>query len=83
VLPILMGVAMFLQQKMTPAVGMDPAQQKIMLLMPVVFTFVMLNLPSGLTLYIFVSTLLGILQQVVMNREGKSSQPVKLAPVGK
>ena len=72
--PVLMGISMFLQQKMTPAVGMDPAQQKIMLFMPVIFSFMMVSLPAGLTLYIFVSTLLGILQQWAMMRE-PSSKP--------
>jgi YidC/Oxa1 family membrane protein insertase len=77
VFPVLMGASMFVQQKMTPAVGMDPMQQKIMLLMPVIFSVVMFNLPSGLTAYIFLSTLLGILQQVMMNRErGKTLVPV-------
>lgn len=61
--PVLMGVAMFIQQKMTPSVGMDPAQQKIMLFMPIMFTFMMISLPAGLTLYIFLSTILGVLQQ--------------------
>ncbi|MBY0370698.1 membrane protein insertase YidC [bacterium] len=69
VFPVLMGVSMFAQQKMTPVAGMDPMQQKILLLMPVIFSFMMLNLPSGLTIYIFVSTLLGIVQQLLMNRE--------------
>jgi len=69
VFPVLMGISMFVQQKMTPSVGMDPMQQKMMLMMPVVFTFVMLNLPSGLTVYIFLSTLLQIAQQFVINRE--------------
>jgi YidC/Oxa1 family membrane protein insertase len=72
-----MGISMFLQQKMTPMAGMDPAQQKVMLIMPVVFSFVMFNLPSGLTIYIFLSTLLGILQQVSMNREKKEASEAK------
>jgi YidC/Oxa1 family membrane protein insertase len=75
VFPVLMGISMFVQQKMTPAAGMDPMQQKILLLMPVIFSFVMLNLPAGLTMYIFVSTLLGILQQVLMNRGRKDLVP--------
>lgn len=75
IFPVLMGISMFLQQKMTPAAGMDPAQQKIMLLMPVIFTFIMLNLPSGLTIYIFLSTILGVLQQVAMNKEKKNVSP--------
>jgi YidC/Oxa1 family membrane protein insertase len=70
ILPILMGISMFFQQKMTPAAGLDPMQAKMMLAMPVIFTFIMLNLPSGLTLYIFLSTLMGILQQLLINREG-------------
>lgn len=71
VLPILMGVSMFVQQKMSPTVG-DPRQAKIMLLMPVVFTFMFLNLPSGLVLYWFVSNVLQILQQHYMDRGGRS-----------
>jgi YidC/Oxa1 family membrane protein insertase len=73
ILPILMGISMFFQQKMTPAAGLDPMQAKMMLAMPVIFTFIMLNLPSGLTLYIFLSTLMGILQQLLINREGNAT----------
>jgi YidC/Oxa1 family membrane protein insertase len=72
VLPILMGVSMFIQQKMSPTVG-DPRQAKIMLLMPVIFTFMFLNLPSGLVLYWFVSNVLQILQQYYMDR-GRSKR---------
>ena len=67
VLPVLMGVSMFVQQKMTPMTG-DPRQAKMMLVMPFVFTFMFLNLPSGLVLYWFVSNVLQILQQKLMNR---------------
>ncbi len=80
IFPVLMGIAMFVQQKMTPAAGMDPMQQKILLLMPVIFTFIMASLPSGLTIYIFVSTLLGILQQVMMNREQGPNEKLVAAP---
>ncbi len=62
VLPILMGITMFVQQKMTPT-AMDPAQAKILAFMPLIFTAFMLTLPSGLTLYMFVSALFGITQQ--------------------
>lgn len=72
VLPVLMGISMFVQQKMTPTVG-DPRQAKIMLLMPVVFTFMFLNLPSGLVLYWCVSNVLQILQQYYMDRLAKRS----------
>jgi YidC/Oxa1 family membrane protein insertase len=60
VLPILLGISMFLQQKFTPST-MDTAQAKMMMyFMPLLFTFFMLFLPSGLTLYILVNTLLSI-----------------------
>jgi YidC/Oxa1 family membrane protein insertase len=67
VLPILMGVTMFLQQKMSPTTG-DPRQARMMLVMPFVFTFMFLNLPSGLVLYWTVSNVLQILQQWYMDR---------------
>ena len=67
VLPVLMGVSMFVQQKMTPMTG-DPRQAKMMLIMPFIFTFMFLNLPSGLVLYWFVSNVLQILQQKLMDR---------------
>ncbi|MGA3116493.1 MAG: membrane protein insertase YidC [Syntrophobacteraceae bacterium] len=67
VLTILMGVTMFLQQKMTPSQG-DPRQEKIMLIMPVMFTFFFINFPAGLVLYWFVNNLLSIAQQYLINR---------------
>jgi YidC/Oxa1 family membrane protein insertase len=73
VLPILMGASMFVQQKMTPTMG-DPRQAKIMLLMPVVFTFMFLNLPSGLVLYWFVSNMLQIAQQYYLDRKLKPAR---------
>jgi YidC/Oxa1 family membrane protein insertase len=71
VLPVLMGVTMFAQQKMTPVAG-DPRQAKMMLVMPFVFTFMFINLPAGLVLYWTVSNVLQILQQWFMDR-GKQS----------
>ncbi len=79
VLPITMGLAMLAQQRLTPTPGMDPTQAKLMYLMPVVLTFVMASLPSGLTLYMLVSTLLGIAQQMIIAKES-IGQPSK-APV--
>jgi YidC/Oxa1 family membrane protein insertase len=67
VLPILMGVTMFVQQKISPQVG-DPRQAKMMLVMPFVFTLMFLELPSGLVLYWTVSNVLQILQQWYMDR---------------
>jgi YidC/Oxa1 family membrane protein insertase len=72
VLPILMGLSMLIQQKMTPTMG-DPRQAKMMLIMPVVFTFMFLNLPSGLVLYWTLSNVLQIAQQLYMER-GSSTQ---------
>ena len=63
ILPLLMGLGMFIQQKMTPSPTADKNQKKIMLLMPIVFTFIMANFAAGLNLYIFVSTIFGIFQQ--------------------
>lgn len=68
VLPVLMGVTMFIQQKITPTT-MDPAQAKAMQIMPVIFSLMMISLPSGLTLYIFVSTLFGIIQQYLIMKD--------------
>ncbi len=64
VLPVLMTAAMFLQQKLTPQSTMDPTQQKVMLIMPIIFGAMMISLPAGLVLYIFISTAFGLLQQL-------------------
>ena len=63
VTPILMGVAMLVQQRLTPTTGMDKTQEKIMMFMPVMFTVMMVTLPAGLTLYMLTNTTVGILQQ--------------------
>jgi YidC/Oxa1 family membrane protein insertase len=70
VTPVLMGASMLVQQKMTPSV-MDPAQAKIMLIMPVVFTFIFLSFPSGLVLYWLVNNVLSIAQQYHIYRGKK------------
>jgi len=69
VTPILMGVSMMVQQKMTTGTMGDPAQQRIMMFMPIMFTFMFLSLPSGLVLYWFCSNLLGIAQQYLVNKK--------------
>lgn len=68
VTPLIMGVTMFLQQKMTPT-QMDPTQEKIMLMMPVIFTFMFLNFPSGLVIYWLINNVLTILQQYLIRRQ--------------
>ena len=65
--PLLMGATMFWQQRITPTT-VDATQQRVMLLMPVVFTFLFLSLPSGLVLYWFVSNLCAIGQQYFTSR---------------
>ena len=67
VLPILMGLSMLVQQKLNPAPP-DPVQAKVMMLMPVVFTVLFLNFPSGLVLYWFVNNVLSIAQQWFITR---------------
>ena len=78
ILPILMGVSMLIQQKMTPTMG-DPRQAKMMLIMPVVFTFMFLSLPSGLVLYWTLSNVLQIAQQLYMERSGTPAKPAARA----
>jgi YidC/Oxa1 family membrane protein insertase len=68
-LPIGIIITMFLTQRMTPQAGMDPAQQKMMnFMMPVMLGIISWNLAAGLNLYWSISQLLGIGQQVMMNR---------------
>jgi len=66
VLPVLMGGSLFLQMKINPTPTTDPMQKKIMMFMPLIFLFIMKDLPAGLNLYIFVSTIFGIVQQLLV-----------------
>lgn len=68
VLPLLMGLSMFVQQKMSPAPP-DPLQAKMMMFMPVLFTVLFLNFPSGLVLYWVVNNLLSMTQQWFITRQ--------------
>lgn len=70
--PIIMGASMFIQQKMTPT-NMDPMQAKMMLALPVVFTAMFLNFPSGLVLYWLVNNILTIAQQMYINKSLKEA----------
>jgi YidC/Oxa1 family membrane protein insertase len=65
--PLIMGATMFLQQKMTPSPG-DPTQAKMMLFMPIIFTFMFLNFASGLVLYWLFNNILSIGQQYYTNK---------------
>jgi len=70
ILPITMGITMYLMQKTTPTPGVDPAQAKMMALMPIMFAgmFIVFPTPSGLTLYILTSNLIAMAQQWYLTR---------------
>jgi YidC/Oxa1 family membrane protein insertase len=70
VMTLLMGATMVIQQKMTPST-MDPQQQRIMMIMPVVFTVMFVNFPAGLVLYWLSNNVLSIGQQALSDRQGK------------
>lgn len=69
VTPVLLMGLMFLQQKLSPTTAMDPAQQKMLQIMPVLFGAFMLMLPSGLTIYMVVNSVVSIAQQYFLNRK--------------
>jgi YidC/Oxa1 family membrane protein insertase len=69
VLPLLMGASMWYIQKMSPTTVTDPMQQKVMQFMPIIFTFMFLWFPSGLTLYWVVSNIVTITQQTIIFRQ--------------
>ena len=73
-LAILMGITMFIQQKLTLT---DPRQKAMVYMMPVMFTFMFSGFPSGLNLYYFMFNLLSILQQVYINKFSKASKLTK------
>jgi YidC/Oxa1 family membrane protein insertase len=77
ILPILFGVTQIVITRMTPSSG-DAMNKKIMYLMPVFFTFIVLNLPSGLTLYWFVSNLLQMGQQHIINQKVHAARKEEL-----
>ncbi|CAM4440214.1 MAG: Membrane protein insertase YidC [Legionellaceae bacterium] len=76
VLPIIMGITIFLQQKMNPT-PMDPIQAKVMMVLPIFFTVLFLNFPSGLVLYWVVNNVLSIIQQwyITHSLEKKDALP--------
>lgn len=78
VTPIIMGLSMFLQQMLLTPVGIDPAQRRMMMMMPLVFTFFFVNFPSGLVLYWLVNNILGIAQQYLVNQQVERMEGKKL-----
>jgi YidC/Oxa1 family membrane protein insertase len=73
VLTILMGLSMYIQQKMTPTTMADPVQAKVMMFMPLIFTVILINMPAGLVLYWLVNNILSIGQQSLINRPEKQT----------
>jgi YidC/Oxa1 family membrane protein insertase len=78
VLALLMGITMFIQQKMTVK---DPSQKAMVYLMPIMLTFLFMSFPSGLNLYYFMFNLLSIGQQYYLTHHTKGIvlEPVKKA----
>jgi YidC/Oxa1 family membrane protein insertase len=77
ILPIGMGVTMYLMQKMTPVTTPDPVQQKMMNIMPIMFggIFIISPVSSGLVLYILTSNVIGIAQQWFLNQASPLTPP--------
>jgi YidC/Oxa1 family membrane protein insertase len=79
ILPTLMIITTFIMQKMTPMASADPAQQRMMMIMPIVFGIMFYNFASGLVLYWLTGTVVGIAQQAFINRIMPLPQPVPVA----
>jgi YidC/Oxa1 family membrane protein insertase len=75
ILPLLLGVFMIVQQRIVPQQGMDPMQQKLMMwMMPIIFTVMMLFLPAALGVYMLTNSILGIVQQLVVEQVAPRSK---------
>jgi len=88
VLAVLMAISMFVQQKLTPTTNVDPAQARMMMIMPLMFTFMFWSQSSGLVLYWLTSNVIGIIQQIFINKywsphaEGKLTARIKPKEAG-
>ena len=83
-LPLILLATQFLQQKMTPQPGVDPSQQKMMMMfMPLMMCYIFYFLSSGLVLYYLTSNLVGIAQQMLLNRLTPAPIPVEVIPASK
>ncbi|MEI8295920.1 MAG: YidC/Oxa1 family membrane protein insertase, partial [Alphaproteobacteria bacterium] len=74
ILPILFGVSMFMQQKMTPRPA-DATQAQVMMYLPFIFTFIFSSFASGLVLYWIANNTLSVLQQMLIEHRMKSAKP--------
>jgi YidC/Oxa1 family membrane protein insertase len=82
IIPFVLGGTMILQQRLMP-MQMDPMQQKMMTyVMPAVFTVMMLFLPSGLAVYMLTNSVIGILQQLAIEKYYSSSSPALASATG-
>ena len=81
--PVILTAVMWGQQKLTPNTVTDPMQAKMMQFMPLMFGFMMINLPAGLTLYMLVNAITSVIQQLYINRrlDPAKGQVVVLPPV--
>jgi YidC/Oxa1 family membrane protein insertase len=77
VMPILMGVSMFVQQRITPSNITDPMQEKIFKYLPVIFTIFFFTFPAGLVLYWLVNNILSIVQQYIINKKLGTGEIIK------
>ena len=68
ILPTLMVISMFIMQKMTPVATTDPSQQRMMMFMPLVFGIMFYNFAAGLNLYFLTANVIGIIQQLLINK---------------
>ncbi|PYT28611.1 MAG: hypothetical protein DMG57_14235 [Acidobacteria bacterium] len=82
ILPIAMIATQFFLQKMTPTTTVDPNQQRMMLIMPLVMGFIFYGLPSGLVLYYLTANLVGMAQQVFFNKTSTPAESPQPAAVG-
>jgi YidC/Oxa1 family membrane protein insertase len=83
ILPIAMIASQFVMQKMTPTTGGDPTQQRMMMIMPLVFGFMFYNFPSGLVLYYLTSNLVSMGQQWFFNRTSTAMEAARSVEVKK
>ncbi|MBV8865387.1 MAG: membrane protein insertase YidC [Acidobacteriaceae bacterium] len=79
-LPIILIATQFLSQKLTPAAGVDPNQQKMMMFMPLMFGFMFYYASAGLVLYWLTGNVVGIAQQLIINRFMPTPPPEPAAP---
>jgi len=79
VLPLLMGLSMYLQQRITPSNFTDPLQEKIFKFFPVIMTAFFITFPAGLVLYWLTNNILSIAQQYYINRAHEKKKQAEIA----